>query len=35
MDFDFDINYTDSKGMSGLHYVCSQGKTQYAKTLLE
>ena len=34
-NFEFDINYADSKGKTALHHACANGKTQFAKTLLE
>ena len=34
-EFDFDINYEDSAGLSGLHHACGLGKTEFVSILLD
>lgn len=34
-EFEFDMNYQDSAGLSGLHHACALGKTEFATVLLD
>ena len=34
-EFDFDINYQDSAGLTGLHHACGLGNTEFVSILLD